>query len=75
VKRFQAADNIMPTSYFQDVLPALAERPPRPDVELFWTVKTNLRRAQIRQRPACSPRSTAPAPASASPTGGTARWR
>ncbi len=49
VKRFQAADNIMPMSYFQDVLPALAAAPPRPDVEYFWTVKTNLRRHQIQQ--------------------------
>ncbi|SMF97393.1 ribosomal peptide maturation radical SAM protein 1 [Methylomagnum ishizawai] len=48
-KRFQAADNIMPMSYFHDFLPVLAENPPRPDVEYFWTVKTNLHRGQIRQ--------------------------
>ena len=47
--RFQAADNIMPTSYFHDLLPKLASNLPRPDVEYFWTVKPNLRRTQIRQ--------------------------
>lgn len=49
VKRYQAADNIMPMSYFHDVLPKLAENPPRADVEYFWTVKSNMRRSQIQQ--------------------------
>lgn len=48
VKRFQAADNIMPMSYFHELLPRMAAAPARPDVEYFWTVKTNLRRDQIR---------------------------
>jgi ribosomal peptide maturation radical SAM protein 1 len=40
-KRFFLADNIMPRSYFQTLLPKLAEWPERP--RIFYEVKANLR--------------------------------
>jgi ribosomal peptide maturation radical SAM protein 1 len=45
VKSFFMADNIMPMSYLNDLLPTLAqwERPPR----LFYEVKSNLREDQL----------------------------
>ncbi len=48
IHRFQAADNILPMSYFKDLVPRLAQQPPCPDFEVFWTVKANLRRQQLR---------------------------
>lgn len=44
-KRLQFADNIMPVSYFKDLLPALSRLPQRPS--LFYEVKSNLRDDQI----------------------------
>ena len=46
VQRFAMADNIMPLSYLDDLLPRLAEWPDRPG--LFFEVKANLRDAQLR---------------------------
>lgn len=43
VKRFQAADNILDMRYHHELLPAL----PIPGVELFWSIKANLRREQV----------------------------
>lgn len=48
IKRFQAADNILDMRYFHDLLPRLAEEPVGEDVEIFWSVKANMRADQIR---------------------------
>jgi ribosomal peptide maturation radical SAM protein 1 len=46
VELVEAVDNILDMKYFRDVLPAFA-RMPRP-VELFYEVKSNLTRSQVR---------------------------
>ena len=43
----KAVDNILDMRYFKDVLPQLAEMPTKP--ELFYEVKANLKREQVRQ--------------------------
>jgi ribosomal peptide maturation radical SAM protein 1 len=48
VKNYQAADNILSMKYFHDLLPRMADDPPAPGVELFWSVKANMRRAQVK---------------------------
>lgn len=45
VDRIHAADNIMPLSFFEQVLPQLAQWPRRPG--LFYEVKSNLRDEQL----------------------------
>ncbi|HYH79112.1 MAG TPA: RiPP maturation radical SAM C-methyltransferase [Longimicrobium sp.] len=45
ISRFEVTDNIMDMSYFQTVLPRLAERPP--GRKIFWETKANLRRPQV----------------------------
>ncbi len=45
VQRIHFSDNILPLSYFGDVLPALASWPERP--RLFFEVKANLRDEQL----------------------------
>lgn len=48
IQRYQASDNIMSINYFQTLLPQLAERPLPNGVELFYSVKSNMRRKQIK---------------------------
>lgn len=43
---FEVTDNILSMSYFNSVLPRLAERPGR--LTVFWETKANLKRPQIR---------------------------
>lgn len=45
--RLQASDNILAMGYFHDLLPRLAAEPPADDLELFYSCKANLNRAQI----------------------------
>jgi ribosomal peptide maturation radical SAM protein 1 len=45
IDRFMAADNILPNRYFDDFLPALAERDP--PVSIFYETKANLSEAQL----------------------------
>jgi len=45
-KRFQASDNILSVTYFKDMVPQLAEEPL--PVELFYSVKSNMNRKQIK---------------------------
>jgi ribosomal peptide maturation radical SAM protein 1 len=44
--RFQASDNILSPTYFKDLIPQLKEKPL--EVELFYSVKSNLTRRQLR---------------------------
>jgi len=45
----QAVDNILPTRYFADLLPILAQEQKQHPVPLFFEVKANLKRTQIFQ--------------------------
>ncbi|HYJ78473.1 MAG TPA: RiPP maturation radical SAM C-methyltransferase, partial [Longimicrobiaceae bacterium] len=45
ISRFEVTDNILDMSYFQTVLPRLAETAGRR--RIFWETKANLRRAQV----------------------------
>jgi ribosomal peptide maturation radical SAM protein 1 len=45
-RRFYATDNILDLSYFESLLPALAERPRPP--RLFYMTKANLTKGQLR---------------------------
>ena len=47
-RRFQASDNIMSVTYHDTLLPALASRPLPRGTELFYSVKSNMTRAQVR---------------------------
>lgn len=47
-KRYQASDNILSMSYFKDLIPKLREDPLPNDVELFYSVKSNMTRQQIK---------------------------
>lgn len=47
-QRFQASDNIMSVTYFNSLIPSLADRPLPGNAELFYSVKSNMTRAQIK---------------------------
>jgi len=49
VRRFEAADNILPMSYFKDLLPQLKENPVCEEpIQLAYEIKANLKEDQIR---------------------------
>ncbi len=47
-QRFQAADNILAVSYFRELIPQLQESPLPRGVEIFYSVKSNMTRQQIK---------------------------
>lgn len=57
VSVISVVDNILDMRYFRNVLPSLAEGPP---LELFWEIKANLSRKQVRTLAAAGARSVQP---------------
>lgn len=47
-QRFQASDNILSVSYFRDLIPELTQAPLPNGVEIFYSVKSNMTRQQIK---------------------------
>lgn len=49
VKRYHATDNIIPSSFFDDLLDRIAAEPLSPDTSLFWECRTTLTRRQVEK--------------------------
>ena len=47
-RAYRATDNILQTTYFQDLLPVLKEKPFGEDLQLFYEVRVTLTREQIK---------------------------
>lgn len=48
IRRFRATDNILDMSYFKSLLPRLKAEPPGGGIELYYNIKANMNRVQMK---------------------------